>query len=127
MDPARLDQACPISKSDLQEVLQNIPRFTAEKRRESILTWPDDLPTTAGISKLFVRERTAIDGEARFTQGADELATEHLSSIDQLERCGWEFFRVRESAFYSNKARALQALWRTLEERKSSREGSMPM
>jgi very-short-patch-repair endonuclease len=35
----------------------------------------------------------------------------------QLERCGWEFFRVRESAFYSNKEDALQGLWRALEER----------
>jgi hypothetical protein len=35
----------------------------------------------------------------------------------KLERCGWEFFRVRESAFYSNKDRALEGLWRVLEER----------
>lgn len=35
----------------------------------------------------------------------------------QLERCGWEFFRVRECAFYSNKENALQGLWRALEER----------
>jgi len=35
----------------------------------------------------------------------------------QLERCGWEFFRVRESAFYSNREDALQGLWRALEER----------
>jgi hypothetical protein len=35
----------------------------------------------------------------------------------QLERCGWEFFRVRESAFYSNKENALAGLWRALEEK----------
>ena len=35
----------------------------------------------------------------------------------QLERCGWEFFRVRESAFYSNKVEALKGLWSALEER----------
>ncbi|MBW7941721.1 MAG: DUF559 domain-containing protein [Candidatus Kuenenia stuttgartiensis] len=35
----------------------------------------------------------------------------------QLKRCGWEFFRVRESAFYSNKDDALKGLWRALEER----------
>ncbi|HSW38344.1 MAG TPA: AAA domain-containing protein [Acidobacteriota bacterium] len=35
----------------------------------------------------------------------------------QLERCGWEFFRVRESAFYSNREDALRGLWRALEER----------
>ena len=36
----------------------------------------------------------------------------------QLERCGWEFFRVRESAFYANKEIALEKLWPMLEERK---------
>jgi len=35
----------------------------------------------------------------------------------QLERCGWEFFRVRESVFYSNKMLALKGLWPALEER----------
>jgi hypothetical protein len=35
----------------------------------------------------------------------------------QLERCRWEFFRVRESAFYANKEDALVGLWRVLEER----------
>ena len=35
----------------------------------------------------------------------------------QLERCGWEFYRIRESAFYSNKDGALAGLWQALEER----------
>jgi hypothetical protein len=34
-----------------------------------------------------------------------------------LERCGCEFFRVRESAFYSSKVAAMEQLWRALEER----------
>jgi hypothetical protein len=33
------------------------------------------------------------------------------------ERCGWEFFRVRESAFYIDKNAALKQLWFMLEER----------
>jgi len=33
----------------------------------------------------------------------------------QLERCGWEFFRVRESAFYYNKEQSLKKLWEILE------------
>lgn len=47
----------------------------------------------------------------------------------QLERCGWEFFRVRESAFYSNKENALAGLWQALEERDifpGSRSGNEP-
>jgi superfamily I DNA and/or RNA helicase/very-short-patch-repair endonuclease len=36
----------------------------------------------------------------------------------KLERCGWVFHRIRESAYYSNKEKALEQLWRTLKERK---------
>jgi hypothetical protein len=35
----------------------------------------------------------------------------------QLERCGWEFFRVRESAFYASRENAMKGLWQALEER----------
>jgi hypothetical protein len=34
-----------------------------------------------------------------------------------LERCGWKFFRVRASAFYSNREEALKELWQLLDER----------
>jgi hypothetical protein len=33
-----------------------------------------------------------------------------------LERCGWQFFRVRGSAFYLNPESALEQLWETLED-----------
>ena len=33
----------------------------------------------------------------------------------QLERCGWEFFRIRESAFYLDKEQSLKKLWEILE------------
>ena len=35
----------------------------------------------------------------------------------QLERCGWEFFRIRESAFYYNKEESLQRLWEILKDK----------
>ena len=35
----------------------------------------------------------------------------------QLERCGWEFFIIRESTFYVNQEKALDPLWQMLEER----------
>jgi very-short-patch-repair endonuclease len=34
----------------------------------------------------------------------------------ELERCGWNFFRVRESEFYVDKAAALEGLWEALAE-----------
>ena len=34
----------------------------------------------------------------------------------ELERCGWEFFRIRESLFYADMPGTLQQLWETLDE-----------
>ncbi|MER3423690.1 MAG: hypothetical protein C4293_11110 [Nitrospiraceae bacterium] len=53
IDTVPLDQACPISESDLRSVLTALRRFTPEKRRELSLTWPDDLPSPEKISNLF--------------------------------------------------------------------------
>ncbi len=46
-----------------------------------------------------------------------ESYEEDMQRQRQLERCGWEFFRVRESAFYADKDAALSKLWLILEER----------
>jgi len=48
----------------------------------------------------------------------DNPLTLSIDDLKQhLERCGWEFFRVRESAFYANREVALEKLWPMLEER----------
>lgn len=39
-----------------------------------------------------------------------------LARQRDLERCGWQFFRIRESAFYVDQAATLEALWQTLDE-----------
>lgn len=44
----------------------------------------------------------------------------------QLERCGCEFARVRESAFYLDREAALRDVWRALEERGILPAGSHP-
>lgn len=60
--------------------------------------------------------RLAVECDGDTWHGADRY--EHdMQRQRQLERCGWEFFRVRESAFYSNKVNALKGLWDALEER----------
>lgn len=60
--------------------------------------------------------RLALECDGDEWHGVDRYE-EDMQRQRQLERCGWEFFRVRESAFYSNKEGALQGLWRALEER----------
>jgi len=44
----------------------------------------------------------------------------------KLERCGWVFYIIRESAFYANKEVALSGLWRLLEERGISPQFTVP-
>ncbi|WP_232420200.1 AAA domain-containing protein [Nitrosococcus watsonii] len=60
--------------------------------------------------------RLAVECDGDHWHGADRYEAD-MQRQRQLERCGWEFFRVRESAFYANKDDALAGLWRMLEER----------
>ena len=60
--------------------------------------------------------RLAVECDGDYWHGADRYEAD-MQRQRQLERCGWEFFRVREAAFYSNKENALVGLWQALEER----------
>jgi len=60
--------------------------------------------------------RLAVECDGDHWHGADRYEDD-MQRQRQLERCGWEFFRVRESAFYSSKESALAGLWQALEER----------
>jgi very-short-patch-repair endonuclease len=60
--------------------------------------------------------RLAVECDGDRWHGADRYEDD-MQRQRQLERCGWGFFRVRESAFYSNREVALQPLWCALEER----------
>lgn len=62
------------------------------------------------------RARLAVECDGDKYHGVDRY-DEDMQRQRMLERCGWEFFRVRESAFYLDKRSALQGLWRMLEER----------
>lgn len=62
------------------------------------------------------KARLAVECNGDEWHGVDRYEAD-MQRQRQLERCGWEFFPVRESAFYSNKEGALQGLWRALEER----------
>lgn len=62
------------------------------------------------------KARLAVECDGDNWHGADRYE-EDVQRQRQLERCGWEFYRVRESVFYANKETALEGLWRMLEER----------
>lgn len=80
-----------------------IPQYEVANRRI-------DLVVEGGNARLAVE----CDGDA--WHGPDEYEADMFRQR-QLERCGWAFFRVRQSAFIHDKERALDGLWRALEER----------
>jgi very-short-patch-repair endonuclease len=59
--------------------------------------------------------RLAIECDGDTWHGPDAYEAD-LARQRDLERCGWQFFRIRESAFYVDQAGALEDLWRTLDE-----------
>lgn len=60
--------------------------------------------------------RLAVECDGDNWHGPDHYESD-MQRQRQLERCGWEFFRVRESAFYSNKEKSLVGLWQAMEDR----------
>ncbi|MDR1475440.1 MAG: DUF559 domain-containing protein [Holosporales bacterium] len=60
--------------------------------------------------------KLAIECDGDYWHGADKYE-EDMQRQRQLERCGWEFFRVASSAFYFDKEKSLKKLWPLLEER----------
>jgi len=69
-----------------------------------------DLVVEGGQARLAVE----CDGAEWHGPDQDEYDTQRQR---QLERCGWEFFRVTESAFKASPEYALSELWGMLEER----------
>jgi len=60
--------------------------------------------------------RLAVECDGDRWHGADQYEAD-MQRQRQLERCGWEFFRISEAAFYTNQEKALTPLWRMLEQR----------
>ncbi|WP_241666435.1 AAA domain-containing protein [Mycobacterium marseillense] len=61
------------------------------------------------------KTRLAVECDGDFWHGPSQYEAD-LARQRELERCGWEFFRVRESVFYADMPGSLQRLWQTLDE-----------
>lgn len=57
--------------------------------------------------------RLAVECDGDRWHGPEAYARD-LARQRDLERCGWNFFRVRESLFYADRAAALSPLWELL-------------
>ncbi len=59
--------------------------------------------------------RLAVECDGDYWHGPDQYDAD-MDRQRVLERCGWQFFRVRGSAFYLNTGAALEQLWEALED-----------
>jgi very-short-patch-repair endonuclease len=59
--------------------------------------------------------RLAVECDGDFWHGPD-VYDQDMARQRDLERCGWKFFRIRESAFYVDREAILQRLWDRLDE-----------
>ena len=59
--------------------------------------------------------RLAVECDGDYWHGPDQYEAD-MERQRVLERCGWQFFRVRGSAFYLNPEAALEQLWEFLED-----------
>ena len=61
-------------------------------------------------------QRLAIECDGDYWHGEEQYEAD-MERQRQLERCGWEFFRIRQSEFYADKAACLEPLWELLKHR----------
>ena len=59
--------------------------------------------------------RAAVECDGDFWHGPEEYSRDLRRQRD-LERCGWQFFRIRESAWYYDQAAVLADLWKFLDD-----------
>lgn len=59
--------------------------------------------------------KIAIECDGDKWHGADKYQDDMLRQ-KVLERCGWQFFRIRGGEYYSNKEKVLEPLWKIFEE-----------
>lgn len=57
--------------------------------------------------------KIAVECDGDYWHGPDQYQND-ISRQKVLERCGWQFFRVRGYEYYSNREKALEPLWKLL-------------
>ncbi|MFZ5995043.1 MAG: AAA domain-containing protein [Thermodesulfobacteriota bacterium] len=60
------------------------------------------------------KSQLAVECDGDFWHGVDEY-TADMERQRKLERCGWHFFRIRESRYYADPEKALESLWSFLD------------
>lgn len=83
--------------------------YTVKSQQEA-LGYSIDLVVSGAAGKI------AVECDGDHWHGPAEYERD-LARQRDLERCGWEFFRVRESEYYLDSTDAMSGLWAALEEK----------
>ena len=95
---------------EVDVALEMLRRNFTVLAQHQVGTYRLDLVVVGGSSQI------AVECDGDYWHGPDRYEDD-MQRQRQLERCGWEFFRIRESVFYSSRENALNGLWQILEER----------
>lgn len=68
--------------------------------------------------------KIAIECDGDKWHGAEKYQDDMMRQ-KVLERCGWQFFRVRGGEYYSNREKAMEPLWKLLRENDIQKEGPL--
>ena len=60
--------------------------------------------------------RLAVECDGDYWHSSEQAEQQDLERQWRLERCGWTFWRLRESIFNRNEEKALSSLWKLLDE-----------
>ncbi len=120
---SRADSESPV-KSSVPEDVVVLPFDSLFEQRvfnrildRGYTVWPQYEALGYNIDMVIIgaKSRLAIECDGDFWHGPAQYEAD-LARQRELERCGWEFFRIRESVFYADMPGVLQKLWETLDE-----------
>lgn len=77
------------------------------------------------VTVLSDGQKIAIECDGDKWHGADQYQNDIMRQ-KVLERCGWQFFRVRGYEYYTNRVKALELLWKLLPEMNKNEEPEQP-
>ncbi|WP_017975243.1 AAA domain-containing protein [Actinopolyspora halophila] len=82
-------------------------------------------PYRIDLVVIGTKARMAVECDGDAWHGPEAYERD-LARQRELERCGWTFHRIRESSFYVDQARELEALWKALHEQGIHPRGAEP-
>jgi very-short-patch-repair endonuclease len=85
------------------------------ERGYTVIPQFDSLGYRIDLVVVGAKGRLAVECDGDYWHGPEQYLRD-LARERDLRRCGWEFFRIRESAFYVAEHTVLSQLWATLAE-----------